>query len=417
MSRSSIALSNLRAVVILIVLAFHSVLAYLASLPAGPFAFDAAPYRWQATPIIDTQRWFGFDLFCAWQDVSLMSLMFFLSGVFVPSSLARKGGRTFLSDRFLRIGLPLVLVVALLMPVAYYPSYAVTAVDPSAGAFWAHWRALPFWPAGPQWFLWQLLALNVVAVAVYRLAPGWHDGLKGLAAAARDRPARFFAVLVVASALAYVPLALIHTPWSWTNFGPVSFQLSRPLHYLVYFFAGMAVGAHGIDRGLLAADGALARHWAKWLGAAVAGFVLWAGPTSLTLGDAPAPFAIRLASALGFVVACAAGGFSLLALCLRFATERVRPLSSLSANAYGMYLLHYVFIVWLQYAVLSVGLPAVGKAALVFGGTLAMSWAGAAAFGGVPFGAYAAQLKRWLTPAIFSDPAPAKLLNRDDRTG
>ena len=40
-----------------------------------------------------------------------MSLMFFLSGLFVPSSLARKGSGTFLSDRFLRIGLPLILVV------------------------------------------------------------------------------------------------------------------------------------------------------------------------------------------------------------------------------------------------------------------------------------------------------------------
>jgi peptidoglycan/LPS O-acetylase OafA/YrhL len=123
-----------------------------------------------------------------------------------------------------------------------------------------------------------------------------------------------------------------------------------------------------------------------------------------------------LASALGFVIACAGGCFFLLAVCLRFATERVRALDSLSANAYSMYLLHYVFIVWLQYAVLSVDLPAIGKAAIVFGGTLAMSWGGAVAFGGVPFGTYAAQLKRWLTPASFSNPAPAKLLNRDDRT-
>ena len=53
MSRSSIALSNLRAVVILIVLAFHSSLAYLASLPAAPYAFDEPPYLWQAIPIID----------------------------------------------------------------------------------------------------------------------------------------------------------------------------------------------------------------------------------------------------------------------------------------------------------------------------------------------------------------------------
>ncbi|MEA3021740.1 MAG: hypothetical protein QOK01_592, partial [Alphaproteobacteria bacterium] len=67
MSRSSIALSNLRAVVIVIVLAFHSVLAYLASLPAAAYRFDDAPYRWQAIPIVDSQRFFGFDLFCAWQ--------------------------------------------------------------------------------------------------------------------------------------------------------------------------------------------------------------------------------------------------------------------------------------------------------------------------------------------------------------
>src|SRR6187402_3241752 len=182
MSRTSLALSNLRAIVIVIVLAFHSVLAYLASLPAKPFAFDVPPYRWQASPIIDSQRWFGFDLFCAWQDVSLMSLMFFLSGVFVPGSLARKGSITFLSDRFSRIGLPLVLVVVLLMPATYYPTYLVTAVEPGVFNYWQHLTALPFWPCGPQWFLWQLLALNVLAACLQRVAPTWSEGLARAAA-------------------------------------------------------------------------------------------------------------------------------------------------------------------------------------------------------------------------------------------
>ena len=66
MSRTSIALGNLRAVVIVIVLAFHSSLAYLGSLPTAPYRFDSAPYLWQAIPIIDRERWFGLDLFCAW---------------------------------------------------------------------------------------------------------------------------------------------------------------------------------------------------------------------------------------------------------------------------------------------------------------------------------------------------------------
>ena len=71
------AIDNLRAVVIVLVLAFHSVLAYIAFLPQHPFAFDAPPFLWRAFPIVDRQRWFGFDLFCAWLDVFLMS--FFLS--------------------------------------------------------------------------------------------------------------------------------------------------------------------------------------------------------------------------------------------------------------------------------------------------------------------------------------------------
>src|SRR3954467_5907234 len=135
MPRSSLALSNLRAIVIVIVLAFHSILAYLQSLPPEPIPFDAAPYRWQAIPIVDSQRFFGFDLFCAWQDVSLMSLLFFLAGLFGPSSLARKGSMTFISDRFFRIGLPLALVVIFLMPVTYYPTYIATTADPSVSAY------------------------------------------------------------------------------------------------------------------------------------------------------------------------------------------------------------------------------------------------------------------------------------------
>ena len=416
MSRSSIALSNLRAVVILIVLAFHSVLAYLASLPAAAYRFNDAPYRWQAIPIVDSQRFFGFDLFCAWQDVSLMSLMFFLSGLFVPSSLARKGSMTFLSDRFFRIGLPLALVVVFLMPLTYYPTYSLTAADLSVSAYWQHLTALPFWPCGPQWFLWQLLAMNVLAAALHRFAPGWAERLGRLAASSRAHPIRFFGGLFAASALAYVPLALAYSPWEWTSYGPFSFQVSRALHYPVYFVAGCAVGAYGLDRGLLAVAGSLARNWAGWLAASVVGFVLWALPTSQMVDGAQAPLFVQVVAALGFVLACASGCFVLMALCLRFAPERARILDSLSVNAYSMYLLHYVFIVWLQYALLSIGLFAIGKAAIVFGGTLALSWAAAVAFGNASWANQLAQAKRWMGASL-SEPAPVKLAKQDDLPG
>src|SRR6201982_2166508 len=170
MRRSSLALDNLRAFVILLVLSFHSVLAYLRFLPAQPYAFDKPPYLWRAIPIIDSHRWFGFDLYCAWQDVFLMSLFFFLSGLFVWPSLNRRGTANFLNSRLLRLGLPFVLVVAILMPATLYPTYLQTASDPGVAAYWRHWLALPFWPCGPMWFLWLLLAGGFFAAALYSFA-------------------------------------------------------------------------------------------------------------------------------------------------------------------------------------------------------------------------------------------------------
>ena len=379
----NVPLSNLRAVVIVIVVAFHSVLPYLASQPAQPFAFDEAPYRWVAFPIIDQERWFGFDLFCAWQDIGLMSLLFFLAGLFTPASLQRKGSLTYLRERSWRIGLPFVIGAGVLSPMAYFASYRSTAADPSLAAFWEHWLALPMWPAGPAWFLWQLLVVSTLATALYASAPQSLRVLSGLGERIKDRPLAFFAGLTTLSMLAYVPLAMAFTPWDWTSWGPFAFQLCRPLHYVVYFFAGFSIGAYGLDRGILRSDGPLAREWPLWLLAAAASFAIWGGLTSLTMqGWDSSPFAYRLGAALAFPLACASGALCMLAICLRLQVQ-ARPLDSLSHNAYGIYIMHYVFVVWLQYALLGVALNAVGKAVIVFAAALALSWmasSGLAAF-------------------------------------
>ncbi|MBO0739538.1 MAG: acyltransferase family protein, partial [Alphaproteobacteria bacterium] len=170
--RSSLALDNLRAFVIVLVVSFHSVLAYLQFLPSEPFAFNAYPYLWRAFPIIDRHRWLPFDLFCAWQDVFLMSLFFFLSGLFVLPSLQRKGTSGFLRDRTLRLGIPFGVVITFLMPLALYPTYLQTATDPGVATYWQQWLALPFWPCGPMWFLWLLLAADFVVAGILRFSPG-----------------------------------------------------------------------------------------------------------------------------------------------------------------------------------------------------------------------------------------------------
>lgn len=385
-SPTSIALNNLRGIVILIVLGFHASLAYVSWIRAPNVDFASSPYVWRAFPIVDEHRFFGLDLFCAWQDVYLMSLMFFLSGLFVWPSLKRKTNWTFLRDRLLRLGLPYAFGVAVIIPIAVYPAYAVTALDPSVAAYWDALLALPFWPNGPLWFLWQLLVLNIIAAFVHWVAPKALPNLGRWSMAARTRFGVYFAVLLTASALAYVPLALAFTPWTWANAGLFAIQLCRPLQYAVYFFAGVGVGASGIDRGLVAADGPLPQRWALWLSAALFSLALWMGLTAATL-DGGAPLGIRIAADLAYVLACATGCFFLIAVSLRFAARQSPILGSLGAEAYPLYLLHYGFAVWLQYALLTLPLFALIKAAIVFAGTLLCTWATASTVAHIPFGA------------------------------
>jgi glucans biosynthesis protein C len=412
MSKSSLALSNLRGFAIIMVVAFHSFIAYLGSQPISPHPFDAPPFGWTANPIIDSARWFGFDLFCASQYVYLMHLMFFLSGLFVWPSLMRKGAKTFLNGRLLRLGVPFILGIYLLMPVAYFPVYRVTAVDPSWSAFLAHWRALPFSPAGPMWFLWFLLTLNIAAAGLYWLVPRAGEHLGRLSALAGTHPGRYFIGLVAISALAYIPLAAVFEPWQWVEFGPFSMQPSFSLQYVIYFFAGLGMGAYGFDRGLFDAEGMLARHWIGWLVGAFAAFLLWIIPTALIvqgpeelLAHAGVSIALKLAADLGFVLSSAAGCFALAALFLRFAAAPRPVLDSFSQHAYGIYFVHYVFVIWLQYMLLTAPLPAIAKAAVVFAGTLALSWGVTAA---ACRSAIGARLIRGHRPALAASPLLAK---------
>jgi peptidoglycan/LPS O-acetylase OafA/YrhL len=310
-----------------------------------------------------------------------MSLMFFLAGLLAAPSLQRKGAALYMWDRVRRIGVPFLLAVAFLSPLAYYASFRATAPDPSLAAFWTQWLALPFWPSGPPWFLWQLFVLSALGALLFACAPRAVAWLAHLASRLQQRPVRFFNVLVAVSAIAYAPLALVHSPFTWDQIGPFSLQLSRPLHYVVYFFAGFAIGAAGFDRGLLRYDGLLARHWLAWLVTALISFGLWGGSTSLTMPDwHGSPLMLRIAASVTFALACAACGIALLAICLRFARERHATLDSLSGNAYSIYLIHYVFVLWMQYALLRVQLPAIAKATIVCAVALAASWAISVAF-------------------------------------
>jgi hypothetical protein len=326
-------------------------------------------------------------------DSFFMAAMFFLSGLFVWPSLQRKGTRWFLTDRCWRLGMLFIICALFLMPLAYY---AVDLRLHGSGFAEFYWKTVTVgpWNSGPAWFVWVLLALDVVAAVAYYLTPNLVAAIGRLSLASHARPGLFFWALLIASVIVYVPAVLYFGASRWFAAGPVAIQASRILLYLLYFFAGIGIGAVPFDKGLLAADGALARRWPVWLAATIATYGCIVALIYIKHSVLPdvnhQPLWWEIAYALAFVAFSASQTFNVLALFLRFSNDGSSVLDPLRDNAYGIYLIHYVPVLWLQYWLygFSFGpvmqISAIIKAVIVFILTLASSWAATAALRRIP---------------------------------
>jgi hypothetical protein len=367
-------LAYLRAFLTVLVVAHHAVLAYHPFGPPLSRSFTDEPRLWRAFPITDLSKSQVFTVLVGFNDIFFMSLMFFLSGLFVWTSLQRKGAAHFVRDRVLRLGLPFAIGCALLAPLAYYPAFLQIGSGQGLAVFLQQWLAQPDWPSGPVWFIWMLLVFDCLAAATYRFAAKPVEIAGRIFSRTFHFPAAFFHAIVGSSALAYIPLSLNVNPVMWHAFGPFTFQSARILHYAAYFLMGMIVGSHTIESGLLSRAGKLARNWFRWTvsGAAVFLVASIVIVTAMTT-SAGQPIWSVLASFM-FVLSCAASSLGVTAIFVRFFAERSCMWESLASNAYGIYLVHYVFVNWLQYALLNVSLPGLAKGMIATLLGLGLSW-------------------------------------------
>lgn len=373
----SIPLGYLRATGIVGVVAVHSVLAYCSFAPPQASFFGAKSDLWQAYPIVDGLRWAGFDPVVGFTDPFAMSLLFFLSGMFVWKSLQRKGSARFVRDRMIRLGVPFAFASLFLSPLAYYPTYLVSSIHSTIRAFFRGWLSLRTWPSGPAWFLWMLLTFDCVAAGIFVIAPRWAEFSSRSHSGVFRRPALFFWRLVGVTGGAYLPMVLAFGPVRWSGFGPFSFQTSRLLHYAIWCLAGVCTGAYGLQESVIAQNGELAQSWLRWLGWSTSlwGVLVVVGHPAIT---SRAPSWWVLVVGMAWVLSCAASGLFVLAIFVRFGGTHIKLLDNLRDNAYGIYLTHYVFVIWLQYFLLRFALSPVAKGAIVFVGALALSWASVA---------------------------------------
>jgi len=191
-----------------------------------------------------------------------------------------------------------------------------------------------------------------------------------------DHPLVFAGVLIALSFAAYLPMRIAFAPGVWGGLGPFRLEIVRAFWYLIYFGMGVAVGARGLDRSAFRSDGPFAKYWWAWLlaGAGSYGILSWV-------------FSSSLSATLGvyvFLIEAALVVLALTALFIRLFGKRWRVPRSFSANSYGIYLLHYLVIIWLQYAVLRTSLSVGAKFWIVFAGGVAICWAATAALRRIP---------------------------------
>jgi hypothetical protein len=153
-------LDTLKAVLTFVVVVFHIFCVYTDNTfssmnvyvcgeaeSAEPFPNDSCRHFW----FFSVGQWF-IDV----NDAYFMRLFFFVSGLFTPSSLDRKGLEVFLAERFKRFGLPVLVYYFFIGPgiVAFY-CVVIFGLD-------FRWGTSGTWmQEGPTWFILWLLTFNV----------------------------------------------------------------------------------------------------------------------------------------------------------------------------------------------------------------------------------------------------------------
>src|SRR5882757_1050010 len=156
----------------------------------------------------DRNRWLGFDLIVLFNDSFFMAFMFLVSGLFVHESLSRRGASGYLRRRAWRLGVPLLVSIFVLIPIAYYASFLryhlPGTTDFNFFHFWWHTVTIGPWPSGQSWFLWVLLAFDVIAAAIWSMAPKILAGFGRSIAALRNRPMTAFVAFLIVSIASYL---------------------------------------------------------------------------------------------------------------------------------------------------------------------------------------------------------------------
>lgn len=214
-------IDNIRWTMIVLVISMHAADTYS---PLGNWYYVDRPPIGPATLLT----------FAAWQTYLqsfFMGLLSFASGLFIPSSLARRGPRRFIRDRAFRLGLPVLFYMFILGPVTeYYLAHSWTAPYSFAHEWWHHIVDGEFLSEnGPLWFC---LALLIFSSAY---AIGWRSQDRHPSGPAPPPDSRILIAFALAMALGRFLIRGI-----FPNLVVLNMHVGDFAQYVLLFGAGIA---------------------------------------------------------------------------------------------------------------------------------------------------------------------------------
>lgn len=289
-----------------------------------------------------------------------LPLFFTMSGFFLVFLLGRRGLKKTFENRTLRIAVPLVIGMATMVPLVFWLAQK-TGLRISGGAN-------PFW--GPLdvphlyelWFLWYLLLLDGVALAVGLLLSGGVARLQAGVASLLERGPIAAGVLAIPVFAALIPASDWQTAADY-NLVPAPASLA---YYGIFFLVGTSISRNP------AALAAVARDSLRWL--VVAGVAFVPAAVLFTLrNSASANEAIHLLAIATLAVANCASVLALIGLSYRFVHRPVRGVRYMADASYWIYLFHLIPMVPLVALMVDRQVPMIPAFFVAVAGSLAAS--------------------------------------------
>lgn len=363
-------LDYVKTLIIILIVAHHSSMAYsLASSPYQNLIYSTAQ-------VLDGRKLFIFDFFENFNDIYFMPLMFAISGFFVFRSLKKTGSGGYICRRCVRLIVPFTFSILILMPLSYYPVNLLANKHLTLMQYISREYILNFYHIpGPIWFLLALFVFDCIVAMLYKLFP---KKTEKLIASLEKVEKMYFALSFVSVAIIVYYLSYIFLPAEnikeMAKLGPIWFQKKRSLLYFTFFIFGVLGGATTKFHDLITKNNRFLTE--TWLFRIVISVILFGvfRYMKIPLAKEPDDYLMMFVYVALFVIIAVASISAWLATIAKFMNKSSRVMNSLTEQAYGIFIFHFIIVIWLQYFLYPIDLGAAQKFYIVFSFSLFLSW-------------------------------------------